>query len=230
MRCDANKTGSHGPAPASLFWFLGFPRRSLWVAALVLIGVFGACAPRGKALPTPDVVAVVDEVERAIVEGDYARAHSLVDYRYRLDEVLGELWRSGSEADREDLEALTRGMFEETSEKHRDRFAGRPMDRVLTSRSGLHLWVESRPHGDDGFAWRYRLTRRGTSWAITVREFKVSGAPNDSTRFWHMAQSQLMSRFGRPVTLREFTANLPSVMGTFKARSIRIPAMRRPTP
>jgi hypothetical protein len=230
MRRDANKKAPADMGLASELRFLGLPRRSLLLATVVLTGVFGACAPRGQAIPAPDILAVVDEVERAIVERDYGRAHALVDYRHRLDEVLGELWRSGSDADRDDLVGLARAMLEDTSEKHRERFAGRPMERRLTSRTRLHQWVESRPLDDEGFAWRYRLTRRGTSWAITVREFKVSGALNDSTRFWHMAQSQLTSRFGRPITLREFTANLPSVMGTFRARSVRIPAMPGRTP
>lgn len=216
MRSDANK-------------IVGAGTRMWVVATVILTGLMTACAPRGKAIPRPDIVAVIDEVERAIVAGDFARAHESVDYRYRLDEMLGDLWRSGDDADRDDLERLTRRMFETTSESYLERFAGRPMERWLTSRSGPHLWVESGPRGDDGFVWRYRLTRRGTTWAITQREFRVSGAPSDSTRFWPMALKQLQNRFGRPLTLRELTANLPSVMGTLKARSIRIPSMNPPS-
>lgn len=192
----------------------------VWLSTLL------GCAPRGKERPRPELVAIIDEVERAIAAREFDRAHALVDYRYRLDELLGDMWRDGDEADRDDLVHLTQGMFEDTSENHRDRFVDRPMERTVVKRSGPHVWVESRPRGESGFAWRYRLTRRGDTWAITVRDFKVSAGQNDSTQFWHMARKHLTSQFGRPLTLREFTANLPSVMGTFKARSFRVPALR----
>lgn len=193
----------------------------------LLVGLAG-CAPRGPAPLPEDVERVLDEVETAIVDRAYDSAHSHVDYRFRLDEVLGDLWRSGSDADREDLERLTRGMFEDTSERHRERMIGKRMVRDLLKRGAREVWVESRPEGDGDLVWRYRLTRREDTWAITQREVRVSGVPSDSTRFWPMAQKQLAIRFGRPVTLRELTANLPSVMGTLRARAIRIPALHPP--
>jgi hypothetical protein len=183
-----------------------------------------ACAPRGKAVPPPEVLAVVVEVERAMAARDWSGAHRLVDYRYRLEEVLGEVWRAGAAADQEDLVALTKRMFENTSESYRDHWIGLPMQRTVMRRTGPHLWVESHPRGDaKSFVWRYRLTPRGTTWSITQREFMVAGMPSDSTRFWPMAQKQIATQFGRPVDLRELTANLPSVMGTLRARSFRIP-------
>lgn len=194
---------------------------------LLLFACFAAClgcAPRGKAVPPPEVLAVVVEVERAMAARSWPSAHRLVDYRYRLEEVLGDVWSAGAPADQEDLEALTQRMFEDTSENYRDRWVGLPMQRTIMKRTGPHLWVESHPRGDaKSFVWRYRLTPRGTSWSITQREFMVAGTPSDSTRFWPMAQRQIANQFGRPVDLRELTANLPSVMGTLRARSFRIP-------
>ncbi|HRE91326.1 MAG TPA: hypothetical protein PK095_19570 [Myxococcota bacterium] len=204
--------------------------RPALVLAVVLLSTLLGCAPRGKERPRPDVVAIIDEVERAITARDFSRVHAQVDYRFRLEELLGDLWRGGEDVDRDDLVALAQSMFEDTSEKHRERFVDRPMERVLVKRSGPHVWVESRPRGESGFAWRYRLTRRGDTWAITVRDFKVSAGQNDSTQFWHMARKHLTNQFGRPLTLREFTANLPSVMGTFRARTFRIPALAQPRP
>jgi hypothetical protein len=202
---------------------LRFNRRLLLFA---VTGVLVACAPRGREVPPDAALLAIDAVERAIAARDWPAAHTLVDYRYRLDEVLGDVWRAGSRADQDDLEALTRGMFEDTSEAHLERFVGKPMQRSVTSRTGPHLWVESHPRGDaKSFVWRYRLTRRGDSWSITQREFRVSGMSSDSTRFWPMAQSRIATQFGRAVDLRELTANLPSVMGTLRARSIRIPAL-----
>lgn len=221
MLLDANILGDASP---DLPRRPDLTRRAILLAVVLLSTLLG-CAPRGKERPRPELVAIVDEVERAIAAREFDRAHALVDYRFRLEELLGDLWRDGADADRDDLVHLTQGMFEETSENHRERFVDRPMERVLVRRSGPHVWVESRPRGESGFAWRYRLTRRGDTWAITVRDFKVSAGLNDSTQFWHMARKHLTSQFGRPLTLREFTANLPSVMGTFRARSFRVPAL-----
>lgn len=221
MLLDATTQGVHGP---DFDTRCDLTRASL-VLVVVLLSTLLGCAPRGKERPRPELVAIVDEVERAIAARDFERAHAHVDYRFRLEELLGDMWRDGADTDRDDLVHLTRGMFEDTSENHRERFVDRPMERTLERRSGPHVWVESRPRGESGFAWRYRLTRRGDTWAITVRDFKVSAGLNDSTRFWHMAHKHLTSQFGRPLTLREFTANLPSVMGTFKARSFRVPAL-----
>lgn len=221
MLLDANIPGAHKP---DLSRRRDLTRTSL-VFAVVLLSTFLGCAPRGKERPRPELVAIVDEVERAIAARDFDRAHAVIDYRFRLEELLGDMWRDGAEADRDDLVHLTQGMFEDTSEKHRERFVDRPMERSIVRRSGPHVWIESRPRDESGFAWRYRLTRRGDTWAITVRDYKVSAGLNDSTRFWQMARKHLTSQFGRPLTLREFTANLPSVMGTFKARSFRVPAL-----
>lgn len=202
------------------------PRLKRRLLAFAFAGVLVGCAPRGREVPPDAALTAIDAVERAIAARDWPAAHALVDYRYRLEEVLGDVWRAGSRADQDDLETVTREMFEDTSEAHLERFVGKPMQRSVTSRAGPHLWVESHPKGDaKSFVWRYRLTRRGDSWSITQREFKVSGMSSDSTRFWPMAQSRIATQFGRAVDLRELTANLLSVMGTLRARAIRIPAL-----
>ncbi len=198
------------------------------IAFWVGLNALSACTPRGEGAIPPDVEAVVARLEEAVDRRDYAAAHALVDYRYRLGEVLGEFWSSAPMRSQEDLVAFSKTMFEDTSERLRDHFAGRAMRHVLRASKGPHLLIESRPattSNDDKrrFSWSYRLTRMEGRWTITQREFMVAGTPSDSTRFWPMARKQVASRFGREITFEEFVANLPSVMGTMRVRGITIP-------
>jgi hypothetical protein len=198
--------------------------------ALVLALCLGACAPRGPE-PIPEAARViVAEVEQALARRDFASARRHVDFRYRLAESLGELWRHGPEEARADLVVRLAEMFEETSEAQRARFAGKPMMRRVIGRERSHLWIESRvadgtETGAGGFAWQYRLTPKGTSWAITQREYQVDAMRSDSTRFWPMAMRQVSQSFGRAPTLSELAANLPSVTGTLRARRFQVPEL-----
>lgn len=194
---------------------------ALWVLLCV------SCAPRGEEPPDEAVLAVVDGFEKALSVRDYEAAHERVDYRFRLAEGLGDIWEGGDEAAREDLVAATKAMMVETSERYRDKWVGRPMVRRLIAREHADVWIQSGPASDggDGFAWRYRLARRGATWAITRRDFQVDGTPVDSTRFWPIALKQIATQFGRTPTLREFVANLPSVQGTAQMRRIRVPEL-----
>lgn len=197
-----------------------------------------ACAPRGPAALPDSARLVIDAVEQALAGRDFATAHGYVDFRYRLEESLGDLWRGGPEAARGDLVLRLEEMFDQTSDAQRERYAGKPMVREVQRRQGRHLWVESRPAASDGdatgeknqkrgtgFAWHYRLTPRGTSWAITQREYQVDGMPSDSTRFWPMARNQIAEKYGRQPTLSELAANLPTVMGTMRIRRLKVPAL-----
>lgn len=186
-----------------------------------------ACAPRGPETVPEEARRVIEAFESALDQRDYDAAQRHIDFRYRLAETLGELWRGGPERARADLEARLEEMFVTTSESLRERFVGRTRRLAVMRRDGAHLWVTSEvvrnaPHGQ-GFAWQYRLTPRGTSWAITQREYLVSGMPSDSTRFWPMALKQIGLKYGRIPTLSELAANLPAVMGTMRIRRYRVP-------
>jgi len=186
-----------------------------------------ACAPRGPEPLPAEVRAVLDEVEQALARRDFATAHRHVGFRYRLEEVLGELWRDGPEAAREDLVRRLAEMFDATSEKNRERYVGRARELRVLRRQGEHFWVESRVSAPDAhgkhFAWHYRLTPRGTTWAITQREYLVGGVPSDSTRYWPMAIRRISGLFGRTPTLSELAANLESVEGTMRIHRIQLP-------
>lgn len=197
----------------------GRTANALWVLLCV------SCAPRGDEPPTEAMLAVVDGFEKALTTKDYEGAHARVDYRYRLAETLGDIWEAGDESAREDLVAATQAMMVETSERYRAKWVGRPMVRRVIGHERAEVWIQSGPEGDgeSGFAWRYRLARRGATWAITRRDFLVDGTPVDSTRFWPIALKQIAAQFGRPPTLRELVANLPSVLGTAQMRRIRVP-------
>lgn len=194
------------------------PRVSVWLAVWL-----GACAPRGPEPVPDDALVVVDALETALVRGDKAEARRQVDFRFRLEEALGDLWRSGPESARQELVRRMEQMFDETADGQQARWAGRRMEREQLRRDRNHLWVESRPADGEDFAWQYRLTRKGDSWAITQREYRVHGARSASTRFFPMARAQIAKQMGHPPSLEELAANLPSVMGTMRARSFKVP-------
>jgi hypothetical protein len=199
---------------------------------MVLSGLGSGCVARSpRALMPLAAEAVLSRLEEAVTRRDYVVAHALVNYRYRLSEVLADLWSAGSDEAQESLVSQSQAMFEDTSERLREHFAGLALHHVVKRRDGPHLWVDSVPAGAKAaFAWSYRLTASEETWTITQREYRVSGTPSDSTRFWPMARKQIAARFGRPITLEELAANLPSVMGTMRVRAIRVPELPRPQP
>ena len=196
-----------------------------------------ACAPRGPESVPAEVRSVLDEVEQALGRRDFAAARRHVAFRYRLEEMLGDLWRGGPESARVDLVSRLEEMFDETSEANRARIAGRSLERRVLRRQGGHLWVESRAVSsgsqDVSFAWHYRLTPMTpgrTTWAITQREYLVDGVPSDSTRFWPMAIRRISEQFGRRPTLPELAANLASLAGTMRIRRLKVPDLVPSTP
>jgi len=215
-------------------------KRFALVANPLLVLCLVACAPRGPEALPESARSVIDAVESALARRDFATAHGYVDFRYRLAESLGDLWRGGPAEAQDDLVHRLEEMFDETSEAQRARYAGLPMLREVERREGRQLWVESRSARDDGavtetkqargkgFAWHYRLIPRGTSWAITQREYLVDGMPSDSTRFWPMARNQIAEKFGRQPTLSELAANLEMVKGTMRIRRLTVPSLDGP--
>jgi hypothetical protein len=199
---------------------------------LALALCLSACAPRGPE-PVPEGAReVVRAVEQALEARDYETAKRYVDFRYRLAEMLGTMWQGGPEPARVDLEARLAEMFVETSDNMRERSLEGPHVLTLLRRDGTHLWVASAVTRNDEpahtFAWHYRLTPRGTSWAITQREYLIDGMPSDSTRFWPMALKQVALQYGRAPNLSELAANLPSVMGTMRIRRFQVPTLCGP--
>ncbi|MCC6621026.1 MAG: hypothetical protein IT385_07210 [Deltaproteobacteria bacterium] len=205
-------------------WTLTTPSRAL---AALAICALGACVERAPDDPSNgQAVRLVREVERGLSRGDHGPALAAVDFEYRLAEVLPDLWPSGTAEERADLVALGSAMFEDTTARYWDMCcAGRDLVPRVARRQGEHVWVRSDAvGGPNGFRWLYRLTKRGDGWRITQREFQDDHVlRSDSTRFWPMALKKITSRFGRPPTLRELIANLPGVMGTIKARVIKVP-------
>ncbi len=200
-------------------------------SSAVAPGLVG-CTPRGPEPVPESALEVVDRLEQAVLRRDYPTAYAQLDLRYRLAESLPDLWDTGPETARADLVTRMEEMFVETSELRRERVENQTMERKVLRRQGPHLWIESRalPRANapkKSFAWRYRLTPRGGSWAITQREYLVDGTPSDSTRFWPMARRQIAQTFGRPPTLAELAANLPAVKGTMRIRALKVPERSR---
>jgi hypothetical protein len=198
---------------------------------LVGAALSSACVGRAPDDPTDGAgVRIVAAFEAAIAEQEFGPAHAAMDYAYRLDEVLGDMWRAGTDEDRDDLIGLSRGMLEDTTARYWSTCcAGRTMARSLERREGDDVWIKSEVVGDPkGFRWLYRLSRRGDGWRITQREYMDNHVlRSNSTRFWPMAIKKIASDFGRAPTLRELTANLPSVMGTIRSRVFRVPETPR---
>ncbi|MFO0744067.1 MAG: hypothetical protein U1F43_00135 [Myxococcota bacterium] len=203
--------------------------------AVTLCTTAAGCVARGPYDPSDGkAVGVVREVEAAIARGDLAGAHAAVDYRARLDEVLGDLWRSGSPEDQADMVAFSQVMFEETTRRYWGECCARALMAARVSRlDGDSVWVESSPaDSTTGFVWMYRLSRRGDTWRITQREYRDGRAlRSDSTRFWPMAIRKIASQYGRMPTLRELTANLPTAMKTIRAKVYTVGELPgRPSP
>lgn len=200
--------------------FFSFMIRPALVAATMVAAT--GCVGRGPGDPSDGkAVAVVSEVEAALERGDFATAHRAVDYRARLEEVLGDLWRAGTPEEQADLVGFSQVMFEDTTRRYWDECCAHALMAARVSRlDGDSVWVESRPEGDrHGFRWMYRVSKRGDAWRITQREYRDDRAlRSDSTRFWPMAIRKISGQFGRTPTLRELTANLPTAMKTLRAR------------
>ncbi len=195
--------------------------------AVVLAAVL---SPRGGDEPGP--VAVVAAFEVALDRGDHAAAHALVDYRFRLAEVLGSFFEGAPETDRAELERLTQGMLIDTTEKMRPLCCrGRAMRRVVSEAGQDDTWVSSSPDDGGAFTWRYRLIRKEGAWRITQREYLKGRTPSNTTRFWDLARKAVARELGRDPTLSEFNTNLPSVMPTLRVRTLTVPELpKAPAP
>jgi len=187
----------------------------------------GACAPR-----EPDAMNTVRLLHRALGAKDLASASALVDYRYRLAEMLGALFRDAPGSDQDAAVALAQQMFANTTESlWKTHYDGRRATMRMVKREGPHVWVECVAEGDSrpSFTWSYRLTQVKGHWRITQREYRSGPLRSDTTAFYPMAVRQLQKQLGRTPTLAELNANLPSLQGRLKARTYHVPE-RPPRP
>lgn len=183
----------------------------------------GSCAPR-----EPDPTNTIRAMHRALSAGDVSSASALVDYRYRLAEMLGAIFETAPEADRAAAVELATQMFASTTESlWKTHYDGRPTTTRIVKREGPHVWVEGLADGDGhpSFIWTYRLTRLDGRWRVTQREYRSGPLRSDTSAFYPMAVRQLTKQLGRAPTLAELNANLPSLQGRLRARTFHVPAL-----
>lgn len=195
---------------------------------VVALVVAGALLAVGLALGGPDAEDTVEELHRAVANGDITSASALVDYRYRLREVLGDVFDGAPEADKSAAVELAEQMFANTTETlWKTHYAGRPTTLRIVKREGAHVWVEALASGDGrpSFTWTYRVTQLEAGWRITQREYLSGPLRSDTTAFYPMAVRHLAKQLGRTPTLAELNANLPSLQGRMKARTFRVPEL-----
>jgi len=181
-----------------------------------------ACVPRSDS----STAHVVERFHAAWRAGDLERLHGLVDYRYRLEEVLGDVWAEASEADRELAVRQAREMLEDTTGRYwTTHFEGRTTTTRVTERDGPHVWIEVEATGGEAarFSWIYRLTRDGSQARISQREFTVGSMGSDTSAFYPLVLRRVGAELGRTPTLAELNANLPSLVGRIKKRSYTVP-------
>ncbi|MFT7579470.1 MAG: hypothetical protein ACI9MR_001134 [Myxococcota bacterium] len=202
----------------------------LWATCLQ-----SACAERQ--IPAGKGIGLVEQLHAAWEQGDRATVHRLVDYRYRLAEMLGPLWVEADDPARVDAIALAQAMFENTTERYwTSHHMGRKTEIRVASRSTPHLWMVSHASGgaQPDLYWRYRLTATPAGLRVTQREFSVGVGRSDTGVFYPMAVREIAGRYGRQPTLAELNANLPSLLGRLRARTVKIPELpntpSRPAP
>ncbi|MCB9733075.1 MAG: hypothetical protein H6745_10735 [Deltaproteobacteria bacterium] len=193
------------------------------VAALALAS--GACAPRSGG----PAVAVVEELEQAWQRGDRERVHDIVDFRARIEEMLGDVWRGAPPEDQDEAVDLARAMFDTTMERYwTSQYEGRPHQTRISRIDGPHVWVESRASGDgrSDFAWIYRVTSSQGRYRVTQRELKLGPVQSNTSAFYPLALKRIGQEYGRRPTLSELNANLPSLLGTMRERTYVVPDLK----
>lgn len=169
---------------------------------------------------------VVRDVHMAVRAGDMVRAHKHIAYEHRLEEVLGDVWRGGSDEGRRALVTQVKGMFERTSRRLWEEHVG-DQALVLSSRGEGPgpLWVEARLKGGgpDSFRWKYRLQRLEPGWRITQREAVIMGVSTDTGEFFRIVMRRLESSLGHAPDLQELVTGLPEWSGRVRKRVLKIP-------
>ncbi|TNF36578.1 MAG: hypothetical protein EP329_05070 [Deltaproteobacteria bacterium] len=180
------------------------------------------------ALRGSDAEKTVEKLHDAIAAGDLASASALVDFRYRLHEMLGAVFDDAPAADQDMAIELAKRMFAQTTETlWKTHYADRPTTTTIVKREGPHVWVEARAEGDGrpSFTWTYRVTSLDAGSRITQREYLSGPLRSDTSAFYPMAVRHLTKELGRTPTLAELNANLPTLQGRIRARSYRVPEL-----
>ncbi|MEZ4268109.1 MAG: hypothetical protein R3F39_17220, partial [Myxococcota bacterium] len=75
-----------------------------------------------------------------------------------------------------------------------------------------------------------RLKHDGASWRVVQREAVTDGVSTDTGRFWSMVGGAIARDLGRPPTLAELIANLPSYQNRVQARTFKVPDLNTVQP
>lgn len=203
------------------------------LALLLTAGCAAGCVDPEPAPPGP--AAVVEAIHQAWVSGEVDAIHPRVDYRFRLAETIGPLWDASDPSDQARTVELVSGMFVETLERVWNAYvAGRALviteRHVPSERSDEPVaWVTVKAvpaaSGDKPFAFEYRLHRLGGAWKVTQREYRVDFARSDTTTFFPRVIKRLAAEYGRPPTLAEVNANLPSLRQRMRQRTFKVPEL-----
>lgn len=204
---------------------LGFAVRGL---GLLLAGAWAACLPAPDAAPGP--VQTVQALHGAVERGDLAAARRLYDFAGRYEEVLGDLWRAGSEADRARALEVGAELFDaSTRATWNAHVVGKRLALTVREQGPDEVWVTASAEPPEGppaqqtFAWRYRLKRGDAGWLVVQREAVTDGVSTDTGRFWSMVGGAVARDLGRAPTLAELIANLPSYQNRVQARTFKVP-------
>ncbi len=196
--------------------------------ALALAGAWVACLPAPDAAPGP--VATVQALHAAIERGDFAAARRLYDFAARYEEVLGEVWRAGDDADRARALEVGAELFDGSTRATWNAYVvGRRLALTVREVGPGEVWVTADAEAAEGepasqtFAWRYRLKRGDAGWRVVQREAVTGGVSTDTGRFWSMVGGAIARDLGRAPTLAELIANLPSYQNRVHARTFKVP-------
>ncbi|MEZ4269810.1 MAG: hypothetical protein R3F39_25915, partial [Myxococcota bacterium] len=150
------------------------------VAALLFLGVWAACLPAPDSAPGP--VETVQALHAAVERGDLAAARALYDFTGRYEEVLGDLWRDASDADRSRALEVAADLFDASTRATWNAYVvGKRLVLTVRELGPDEVWVNASAEPAPGktalqtFAWRYRLKHDGASWRVVQREAVTDG-------------------------------------------------------
>lgn len=166
--------------------------------------------------------AVVAHLDKLAQKGDWDAVHQLFDFQAKGRRLVPDLWAPAPEPDRHAFAELLKGMFQSQWEKVAQNpiFVAGP------------VWTTTEMHGPDQalveqiamssgreYAIRYWLARRTNEWVVVDRTRRVGRRARDPRRLVAAVRQKVATQLGREPTLREFTANASSWLGSIRTRS-----------